>query len=111
MFGESKEEKEEFHIINRLLGIVANRTHQNHHGHRPPHSTALKANYLTVDKSGNIIFHNSNNNLMAQTITVLGTQNTVPGQLVPVAADNVTVEPISTIQASRRRHTRYWRDW
>ena len=42
---------------------------------------------------------------MAQTITVLGTQNTVPGQLVPVAADNVTVEPISTIQAGSEVYT------
>ena len=42
---------------------------------------------------------------MAQTITLLAGQNTLPGQIVPVASDNVTVEPISTINAGSEVYT------
>lgn len=42
---------------------------------------------------------------MAQTITVLPAQNTVPGQLVPVASDLITIEPITTINAASEVYT------
>ena len=77
-------------------------------GEENPHKRAkfLKASYYTVDQSGNIIFNISNSNSMAaQTITVLPGQNTVPGQIVPVAADGVTKEPISTINAGSEVYT------
>lgn len=38
-------------------------------------------------------------------ITILSTQNSIPGQLVPLAADGVTVEPISTITAGSEAYT------
>jgi hypothetical protein len=96
IFGESKQEKEEFNIIERLLSIIENLTRP---AHKPPKATALKANYITVDKSGNLIFNNSTTNSMAaQNVTVSSSQNSVPGQIVPVAADLVTVLPISSIQ-------------
>jgi hypothetical protein len=103
IFGESKQEKEEFRIIERLIGIIENLTRQTNN---PPKAAALKASYITVDKSGNIIFNNTNSNSMAaQNVTVLGTQNTVPGQIVPVAADGVTVEPITSITAGSEAYT------
>lgn len=70
-----------------------------------PNAFALQANYLTVDPSGNIIFNTSKKPQMPQSITVLPAQNTVPGQLVPVASDNTTVEPISTIQPGSELYT------
>jgi hypothetical protein len=105
LFGPSSSEKEDIKIIDRLLGIVENLTSS---GKKSPESVAksLKASYYTVDKSGNIIFNISNTNSMAaQTITVLPNQNTVPGQIVPVAADGVTVEPISAINAGSEVYT------
>lgn len=42
---------------------------------------------------------------MPQTINVLAGQNTVPGQLVPVADDNTTIEPIETITAGSEVYT------
>jgi hypothetical protein len=103
IFGESKQEKEEFNIIERLLSIIENLTRP---AQKPPKATALKANYITVDKSGNLIFNNSTTNSMAaQNVNVLGTQNTVPGQLVPVLADGVTPLPISSIQAGSEAYS------
>lgn len=43
--------------------------------------------------------------MAAQTITVLDGQNNVPGQLIPLAADGVTQEPISTINAGSEAYT------
>lgn len=97
---EFEELKEDYEIVEtwtreRILH------HKHHHGPK-----TLRAIYETVDASGNIVFDNLNNNSMAaQTITVLPNQNTVPGQLVPVAADGVTVEPISTINAGSEVYT------
>jgi len=99
LFGETKIEKSEFSVIDKLLQIILNLT-----GAKPAKS--LRANYWVVDKSGNLIFNTSKSNSMAaQTITVLPNQNTVPGQLVPVAADGVTVEPISSINAGSEVYT------
>lgn len=101
IFGSSKEEKEELRIIERLVCIVDRLTER-----QPSPTKGLSANYITVDPSGNLIFNIKNSNSMAaQTITVLPSQNTVPGQIVPVAADGVTVEPISTINAGSEVYT------
>lgn len=43
--------------------------------------------------------------LAPQSITVLDGQNNVAGQLVPLAADGVTVEPIDTIKAGSELYT------
>lgn len=43
--------------------------------------------------------------LAPQAITVLDGQNNVAGQLVPLAADGVTVEPIDTITAGSEAYT------
>lgn len=47
----------------------------------------------------------TNDLMAAQTITVLGTQNSVPGQLTPLAADGITVEPITTITPGSETYT------
>jgi hypothetical protein len=71
-----------------------------------PRAFALTANYITLDPSGNLLINNSNQpQKMPQTINVLPAQNTVPAQLVPVAADNTTVEPITTLQPGSEVYT------
>jgi hypothetical protein len=82
-------EKRLLDIIEREQSLVWYLTHKN----EPSKAAALTAQYSLINSSNKI------KSKMAQTITVLGSQNTVPGQIVPVAADNVTVEPISSIQA------------
>lgn len=110
LFGESKKEKEELEIIEALveqntlaLKIIDKLTIPLN----APNAAALKAIYSIATKTGDIQIFNSNkiNSIMAQTITVLPGQNTVPGQLVPVASDNTTVEPISTITAGSEVYT------
>src|SRR5580692_1216531 len=85
------------HIIAELTSMV-NRLLPRQH---IPTAAALRACYIT---QGNREAHK--NKLMAsQTITVLSTQNTVPGQIVPVAIAGVTVEPITTINAGSELYT------
>lgn len=43
--------------------------------------------------------------LAPQSVTVLDGQNKVPGQLIPLAADGVTQEPIETINAGSEVYT------
>lgn len=77
------------------------------HYPKPVKSKSLTAIYAVVTDSSDIqlIFSNKKNNEMPQTITVLDGQNNVPGQLVPLAADGVTTEPISTINAGSEVYT------
>src|SRR5580658_3020734 len=94
LFGQNHEEKMELEIIKLQALAIERLTRQK----EPLVATALRANYITIDTSGNIIFNTSTTNSMAaQNVTVTPTQNTVPGQIVPLAADLVTVLPISSI--------------
>lgn len=104
LWGESKIEKEAFEIIDRLLHNESTLLHIVERllpkESPSPTSWYLKSIYNIVTPSGDITFvNNKNSNMPAQTITVLDGQNNVPGQLVPLAADGTTVEPISTINA------------
>lgn len=102
LFGASKTEKEELRIIEKLVDIIDRLTREQEQAV----SHSLSATYWTIDPSGNIIFNTKKSNSMAaQTITLLPNQNTVPGQLVPLASDGVTVEPISTINAGSEVYT------
>lgn len=102
LFGDNKQEKTELEIIKLQAEIIRDLTRTK----ALPQAAALRANYITIDPSGNIIFNTSTTNSMAaQNVNVLGNQNTVPGQIVPVAADGVTVLPISSIQAGSEAYT------
>jgi hypothetical protein len=91
---------------NKLIDIVAKQSSHHHHHHHHKHwAKSLSADYFTIQNGDILIINSKTSNQMAQTVTVLGTQNTLPGQIVPVAADNVTVEPISTIQAGSEAYT------
>jgi|SRR6187402_154657 len=108
LFGLSHLEKQEFELIEKLVGIVDRLTFQElERERRKPKAHHLKAVYAIVTDSADIqlVYLNKTKINMPQTITVLDGQNTVPGQLVPLAADNVTVEPISTINAGSELYT------
>ena len=102
LFGESNQEKE-LEIIKIQAEIIRDLTRQK----ELPKATALRANYITTDSSGNLIFNNTSttNSMAAQNVNVLGNQNTVPGQIVPLAADLATVLPFSSIQAGSEAYT------
>jgi hypothetical protein len=102
LFGDSQSEKELIATVKLQAETIERLTRKK----EPPKASALRANYLTVDSAGNIIFNTSiTNSMAAQNVNVLGTQNTVPGQLVPVLADGVTPLPISSIQAGSEAYT------
>lgn len=109
LWGESKTEKEAFEIIDRLLHNESTLLHivERLLPKEPPSpkSWYLKSIYHVVTPSGDINFVNNKKSNMPQTITVLDGQNNVPGQLVPLAADGVTIEPISTINAGSEVYT------
>lgn len=101
-------------IIHSLLGIIEEQVeiiyrqsetidHLVRHPPPPrlPIAKSLRANYPTIAKNQ----VSKTSDFMAQTITVLGTQNSLPGQLTPIAADGVTVEPITTIQPGTEVYT------
>jgi hypothetical protein len=94
----------ELRVIEQLVEVVdrLTRTIDRLLSHPPtPLATSLRANYPTIAKNQTA----KTIDFMAQTITILGTQNTVPGQLTPIAADGVTVEPITTIQPGSEVYT------
>ena len=111
MFHTEKREKILFEIIADLLRQIDRLIFCRCHAHGRARS--LGAIYYTVSDSGDIIINDLNKHKMAkkkalallQTITVLFGQNTVPGQLVPLADDGVTVEPIDTIQTRTEVYT------
>lgn len=109
LFGETKIEKEAFEVIERLL---SNENKLLHIVERlipkeppAPKSWYLKSVYNLVTPEGDIIFVNNKKSTMPNTITVLDGQNVVPGQLIPLAADGVTQEPITTINAGSEVYT------
>jgi hypothetical protein len=96
-------------LATSVEALIQERLEHKCHCHYPKQGKAkhLTAVYAVVTDSSDIqlIFSNKNSNEMPQTITVLDGQNNVPGQLVPLAADGVTIEPISTINAGSESYT------
>lgn len=102
MFG-SKERGPIISIGNIIINECGHE--EEHHHHKKNKLKHLTANYYTVSKSGDIIFNKSNNNQMGQTIQVGASQNSVPGQLIGLAADGVTQEPLSGLQPGSEVYT------
>jgi|ERR1700722_1742355 len=75
----------------------------NKHRHKH-HAKSLSAEYYTVSKTGDIIINIKNKNNMAQTIEVLSSQSTLPGQIIPLDASGNPL-PISTIVAGSELYT------
>ena len=106
LFSESKIEKElgadlriSLEIIQVLTEIVKHLTH----AEKP---VGLRSTTISLDASGNFVFSNLNSyNQMALNQTVAANQNTVVAQIVPVAADGVTPEAITTITAGSEVYT------
>jgi hypothetical protein len=108
MFGYEKRERQQWHLIERLADANCQilRILECLVCAKPQaEARSLAARYYLVTAEGDILITSENTQTMAQTITVQPGQNHVPGQLIPLAADNVTVEPISTIQAGTEVYT------
>lgn len=105
---ETKMEKEQLQIIDEQAKSIRELVHIVDNLLSPKTAAApafLGASYITLDSSNNFVYSNLKNIKMAQTINILSTQNTVAGQITPVAADGITVEPITTINPGSEIYT------